>query len=65
MECDGATYHSGVTVRDRDQLRQEILEGLGWRLYRIWSTDWFNNPEREIRKLLSWLDEQKANQLAA
>jgi very-short-patch-repair endonuclease len=65
VECDGATYHSGVTVRDRDRLRQEILEGLGWRLYRIWSTDWFSNPDREIRKLLSWLDEQKVNAVAA
>ena len=44
IECDGKAYHSGVTVRDRDRLRQEILEGLGWRIYRIWSTDWFAHP---------------------
>ncbi len=60
VECDGKTYHSGVTVRDRDRLRQEILEGLGWRLYRIWSTDWFANPEREMRKLIQWLDNIRA-----
>ncbi len=40
IECDGAAYHSGATARDRDRLRQQILEGLGWRLHRIWSTDW-------------------------
>jgi hypothetical protein len=34
-----------ITVRDRDRLRQEILEGLGWRLYRIWSTDWSADTE--------------------
>jgi very-short-patch-repair endonuclease len=56
IECDGATYHSGVTVRDRDRLRQEILEGLGWRLYRIWSTDWFTDQSREMRRLLGWLE---------
>lgn len=56
IECDGATYHSGITVRDRDRLRQEILEGLGWRLYRIWSTDWFTDQSREIRRLLAWLE---------
>jgi len=53
VEADGATYHSGKTTRDRDRLRQEVLEGLGWRFHRIWSTDWFKNREVEIKKLLS------------
>lgn len=43
VECDGATYHSSRSSRERDRLRQEILEGLGWKLYRIWSTDWFQD----------------------
>jgi len=51
IECDGATYHSAKSARDRDRLRQEILENLGWRIHRIWSTDWFRNPERETQKL--------------
>jgi hypothetical protein len=51
VECDGASYHSAKSARDRDRLRQEVLEGLGWRLHRIWSTDWFNNPLREADKL--------------
>src|SRR6516165_2575936 len=51
VECDGATYHSAKSARDRDRLRQEVLEGLGWRLHRIWSTDWFNNPSREADRL--------------
>ena len=51
VECDGATYHSAKSARDRDRLRQEILEGLGWKLHRIWSTDWFNNPGREAERL--------------
>ena len=55
IECDGASYHSAKSARDRDRLRQEILEQKGWRLYRIWSTDWFNDPEREAKKLLSHL----------
>lgn len=53
IECDGATYHSGKTTRDRDRLRQEVLEKLGWRFYRIWSTDWFLNKEIEKKKLIS------------
>jgi len=55
IECDGATYHSMPTARDRDRLRQRILEGLGWTLHRIWSTDWWTDPEREIQKLESAL----------
>ncbi len=47
IECDGATYHSSATARDRDRLRQEILEDLGWTFCRIWSTDWVRNPERQ------------------
>jgi len=55
VECDGASYHSGATARDRDRLRQHVLEGLGWRIHRIWSTDWWMNPEGEIESLTAWL----------
>ncbi|MEO1921319.1 MAG: DUF3320 domain-containing protein [Sphingomonadaceae bacterium] len=51
VECDGATYHSALWARERDRLRQSVLEHLGWRFHRIWSTDWFYNREREIRRL--------------
>lgn len=57
IECDGASYHSGVSVRDRDRIRQEILESLGWqnRIWRIWSTDWFRNPLSETDRMLQFL----------
>lgn len=51
VECDGASYHSSKSARDRDRLRQDVLEGLGWKLFRIWSTDWFESPVREGEKL--------------
>lgn len=60
IECDGAPYHSGLSVRDRDHIRQTILENLGWNIYRVWSTDWFADPARETAKLLSWLDAARA-----
>ena len=56
IECDGAPYHSGLSVRDRDHIRQTILENLGWNIYRVWSTDWFADPARETAKLLAWLN---------
>jgi len=65
IECDGATYHSGVSVTARDRIRQEILESLGWknRIWRIWSTDWFKDPGRETGKLIAFLKELKATPL--
>lgn len=56
IECDGASYHSAPSARDRDKLRQELLEGLGWTLHRIWSTDWWENREREIEECVAAIE---------
>ena len=53
IECDGATYHSSHTARDRDRIRQAVLEGLGWQIVRIWSTDWVRSPSRQLERILS------------
>ena len=52
VECDGARYHSSSWARERDRLRQAVLERKGWRFHRIWSTDWFYERESEMAKLL-------------
>ena len=57
VECDGATYHSAPTARDRDRLRQFVLEGLGWKIHRIWSTDWWFNREIPLNSLLARLEQ--------
>src|SRR4029077_20810444 len=57
IECDGASYHSGRSARDRDRLRQEILENQGWRIHRVWSTDWFKSRNTEIKRLLKRIDD--------
>lgn len=59
IECDGATYHSARSARDRDRLRQAVLEGLDWTIHRIWSTDWFKQPEREIKKVVDAIERAK------
>ncbi|ABR54001.1 Superfamily I DNA and RNA helicase and helicase subunits-like protein [Methanococcus vannielii SB] len=51
IECDGASYHSSHSARDRDRLRQQVLEGLGWKIYRIWSQDWFKRKNFELEKI--------------
>ena len=62
VECDGAAYHSALWARERDRLRQDVLEGLGWRFHRIWSTDWFHRRDREVRRLADALS--RANEAA-
>ncbi|MDF2141733.1 DUF3320 domain-containing protein [Paenirhodobacter sp. CAU 1674] len=56
VECDGAAYHAALWARERDRLRQDILENLGWKFHRIWSTDWFHHRPREIERLREALD---------
>jgi very-short-patch-repair endonuclease len=51
VECDGAAYHSAASARDRDRLRQSVLESMGWTIHRIWSTDWWQDPQREMERL--------------
>jgi superfamily I DNA and/or RNA helicase/very-short-patch-repair endonuclease len=59
IECDGAAYHSARSARDRDRLRQQVLEGIGWRIHRIWSTDWFRYPERELKRVAEAIEKAK------
>lgn len=55
IECDGRTYHSAHSVRDRDRLRESVLHDLGWDIYRIWSTGWFRDGNRELQKLMDYI----------
>ena len=59
IECDGAAYHSALWARERDRLRQDVLEHLGWRFHRVWSTDWFYNRPAEVQRLKTALVEAK------
>jgi len=61
IECDGASYHSAKWARDRDRLRQEVLESLGWRIHRVWSTDWFRSPEKQLRRIIESIEEAKVS----
>lgn len=56
IECDGKTYHEPVTARERDRLRQTVLEDMGWTLYRIWSTDWVRSRAVQEKALLHALE---------
>lgn len=56
IECDGASYHSARSARDRDRLRQAVLEDRGWTIHRIWSTDWFHRPEEQLRETVAAIE---------
>jgi len=53
IECDGAMYHGARTARERDRLRQTVLEDMGWKIHRIWSTDWIKDRHTEGERLLT------------
>src|SRR5205085_224612 len=59
IECDGMTYHSSETARDRDRLRQQVLEARGWTIHRLWSTDWFKDREGQIERLLRLIEQTR------
>jgi very-short-patch-repair endonuclease len=59
IECDGAAYHSSRSARDRDRLRQAVLEDHGWTIHRIWSTDWFQRPQEQLRRTVAAIEAAK------
>lgn len=64
IECDGASYHSSRSARDRDRLRQGVLESLGWRFHRIWSTDWFRNSSEELERAVIAIENARKSNLS-
>lgn len=64
IECDGASYHDSRSARDRDRLRQAVLEDHGWTIHRIWSSDWFQRPKAELERLVASIEQAKVNALA-
>ncbi|TWT86630.1 ATP-dependent RecD-like DNA helicase [Pseudobythopirellula maris] len=60
IECDGAAYHSSRSARDRDRIRQSVLEARGWRIHRIWSSDWFSQPDQELRRVVAAIEQAQA-----
>ena len=63
IECDGVAYHNSETARDRDRLRQEVLEARGWNIFRVWSTDWFKDRQGQIDRLMSLIETTRVSAL--
>ena len=59
IECDGASYHSAQSARDRDRLRQSVLEDHGWIIHRIWSMDWFQRPKEQLQRTIAAIEAAK------
>ena len=56
IECDGRLYHSSKFARERDYHRQKYLESRGWKIYRIWSPNWWKNPNLEVQKIINYIE---------
>ncbi|EZP50038.1 DUF3320 domain-containing protein [Sphingomonas sp. RIT328] len=59
IECDGASYHDARSARDRDRLRQSVLESHGWSIHRVWSTDWFQRPNEQLELIIARIEAAK------
>jgi very-short-patch-repair endonuclease len=65
VECDGERYHASRSARDRDRLRDQVLKGLGWKLHRIWSADWFRSPSEEVARIVAHVEALLREEAAA
>jgi very-short-patch-repair endonuclease len=61
IECDGASYHAAKTARERDRIRPDVLQGMGWKTYRIWSPDWVKDPQAEGQRLIEAVEDAIKN----
>ena len=61
IECDGNSYYMARTIRDREHLRKFVLEQMGWKMFRVWSTEWINNKEGEQKRLLDFIENAVKN----
>jgi hypothetical protein len=59
IASDTATYHNMRSARERDRLHPQILEGLGWKIHRVWSLAWLNHPERELQRAVEAIEKAK------
>jgi very-short-patch-repair endonuclease len=68
VECDGATYHRSAVARDRDKIRQMVLENLGWNILRVWSPDWWYDAKSATEtldgQLCELIEETRSTNLA-
>jgi very-short-patch-repair endonuclease len=63
IECDGDAYSNAKSARDRDRLRGQVLENIGWDIFKVWSVEWYRNPERELQRLVAAIESAKAQTL--
>jgi very-short-patch-repair endonuclease len=60
IECDGESYSNAKSARDRDRLRAQVLDNIGWAIHKVWSVEWYRNPERELQRLVAAIETAKA-----
>ncbi len=56
IECDGAEYHSSNEAYAWDIFREKVIKPYGFIFYRIWSTNWWYSAEKELNKLVEFIE---------
>ena len=53
---DGEGYRQTKNTRDREVAQISVLKNLGWVIHRIWTIDWWDNRDKELKKLITLLE---------
>jgi len=56
---DGENYKSAKTAKDRELIRMQVLQLLGWNIYKLWSPDWWDNPRKVIQEIKDAIENAK------
>lgn len=62
--CDGHNYYTAKTSRDREIVQADVLRLLGWNIHKVWTIDWWENPQKTVSDILSAIkqaEEQKVS----
>ncbi len=54
---DGKTYRAAKTAKDREVVQSDVLKMLGWNIYKLWSPDWWDNPQKVIKDIVRAIEE--------
>jgi len=54
--CDVHDSDTSKTIRDNERTREDVLQKLGWTTMRVWSIEWYKNPDRVFKKILDKIE---------
>ena len=59
IETDQSILSSSTSALERDIYRNNFLKSKGWKMFRVWSRDWWHNSNQVINNLVKAIEKQK------